>query len=125
LAQQKKARKVGRPKLPKGEAKGRIVPVRFTPDDLKAIAVKAKANKQTVSHWIRSIIMATNVLAHCDACNKKVTALVMVPPDELIETLQKPGSVRVMHFGDDGDHIWTLSETEKDNLRNAVAKGAV
>jgi hypothetical protein len=29
---QKKA-KVGRPKLPKGEAKGRIVPVRFTADD--------------------------------------------------------------------------------------------
>ena len=34
MAQQKKARKVGRPKLPRGKTKGRIVPVRFTVDDL-------------------------------------------------------------------------------------------
>ena len=54
---QKKA-KIGRPKLPKGEAKGRIVPVRFTGDDLKAIAVRAKASKQNVSEWIRSTIHA-------------------------------------------------------------------
>jgi predicted HicB family RNase H-like nuclease len=59
LAQQKKSRKVGRPKLPKGEAKGRIVPVRFTPDDLKAIETAAKANKQSVSEWVRSTIHAT------------------------------------------------------------------
>jgi predicted HicB family RNase H-like nuclease len=52
---QKKA-KIGRPKLPKGEAKGRIVPVRFAPDDLKAIAAQAKASKQTVSEWIRSTL---------------------------------------------------------------------
>jgi hypothetical protein len=58
LAQQKKA-KVGRPKMPKGEAKGRIVPVRFTADDLKAVAMAAKANKQTVSEWIRSTIHAS------------------------------------------------------------------
>jgi hypothetical protein len=54
---QKKA-KIGRPKLPKGEAKGRIVPVRFKGDDLRAIAAKAKANNQTVSEWIRSTIHA-------------------------------------------------------------------
>jgi hypothetical protein len=58
LAQQKKVRKVGRPKLPKNEAKGRIVPVRFTADDLKAIAAAAKANDQTVSDWIRSTLNA-------------------------------------------------------------------
>ncbi|MGB8579805.1 MAG: hypothetical protein WCD47_03225 [Candidatus Sulfotelmatobacter sp.] len=49
---QKKA-KIGRPKLPKGEAKGVLVVVRFAPDDLKAIAAQAKASKQTVSEWIR------------------------------------------------------------------------
>jgi hypothetical protein len=49
---------VGRPKLPKGEAKGRIVPVRFAGDDLKAITAAAKANKQTVSEWIRSTLNA-------------------------------------------------------------------
>jgi hypothetical protein len=55
---QKKA-KVGRPRMPKGEAKGRIVPVRFTGDDLKAIAIRAKAADQNVSEWIRSTIHAT------------------------------------------------------------------
>ena len=44
--------------IPKGEAKGRIVPVRFTADDLKAIAVRAKAANQNVSEWIRSTIHA-------------------------------------------------------------------
>jgi hypothetical protein len=55
---QKKA-KIGRPKLPRGTAKGRIVPVRFTADDLKAIAVRAKAADQNVSEWIRSTIRAS------------------------------------------------------------------
>jgi len=50
---------MGRPKLPKGEAKGRIVPVRFTADDLKAMAARAKAENQSLSHWIRSTIHAT------------------------------------------------------------------
>jgi ribosomal protein S8E len=58
LSQQTRAKKVGRPKLPKGAAKGRIVPVRFTGDDLKAIAVRAKAANQNVSEWIRSTIHA-------------------------------------------------------------------
>ena len=59
MAQQKKTRKVGRPKLPKGHAKGRIVPVRFTPDDLRAIEAAARANNQSVSEWVRSKIHAT------------------------------------------------------------------
>jgi hypothetical protein len=58
LGQQKKARKVGRPKLPKGEAKGRIVPVRFTAEALKVMEAKAKASQTTVSEWIRSTIHA-------------------------------------------------------------------
>ena len=58
MGQSKKTRKVGRPKLPKGEAMGRIVPVRFTGDDLKAMAAAAKASKQTISEWIRSTIHA-------------------------------------------------------------------
>ena len=54
---QKKA-KVGRPKMPKGEAKGRIVPVRFTADDLKLMAAAAKASNLTISQWIRNTIHA-------------------------------------------------------------------
>ena len=53
-----KPRKVGRPKMAKGETKGKIVPVRFKGDDLKRIAAAAKANNQTVSEWIRSTLHA-------------------------------------------------------------------
>jgi predicted HicB family RNase H-like nuclease len=53
-----KPKKVGRPKLPKGEAKGKIVPIRFAPEDLKAITAAAKASDKTVSQWIRSTLDA-------------------------------------------------------------------
>ena len=53
-----KKRKPGRPKLPKGEAKGKIMPVRLTADRIKAVEAAAKANKQTVSEWVRSTIDA-------------------------------------------------------------------
>lgn len=56
MPQQKKTRKVGRPKLPKGHAKGKIVPIRFAASDIKAMETAAKARKQTVSEWIRSNI---------------------------------------------------------------------
>lgn len=58
MNQQTKPKKVGRPKLAKGEAKGRIVPVRFAPDDLKAITAAAKSSKQTLSEWIRGTLRA-------------------------------------------------------------------
>jgi predicted HicB family RNase H-like nuclease len=54
---QKKARP-GRPKMPKGEAMGRIVPVRFAPDALKAMEAAAKNSKQSLSEWIRSTLSA-------------------------------------------------------------------
>ena len=53
-----KPKKVGRPKLPKGEAKGRIVPVRFSPEGIKALEAAAKASKQTVSEWVRQTVNA-------------------------------------------------------------------
>lgn len=51
-----KKAKVGRPKMPKSQAKGRIVPVRFDSDAIKAVEAAAKANSQTVSEWIRSTL---------------------------------------------------------------------
>ena len=51
-----KTKRVGRPTLPKGAAKGRIVPVRFTAENLRAIEAKAKAKNVTVSEWIRSTV---------------------------------------------------------------------
>jgi hypothetical protein len=55
---QAKPKKVGRPKLAKGEAKGKIVPIRFNAEDLKKVTAAAKANKQTVSEWVRSTLYA-------------------------------------------------------------------
>jgi hypothetical protein len=53
---QPKPKKMGRPVLPKGEAKGRIVPIRFNAADIKRIEATARANRQTVSEWIRGAI---------------------------------------------------------------------
>jgi hypothetical protein len=50
--------KLGRPALPKGEAKGKIVPVRFNASDMKRVTAAARANKQTLSGWIRSTLKA-------------------------------------------------------------------
>lgn len=55
---QSKPKKIGRPKLPKGQAKGRIVPVRFTAEDLKAMEAAARASGQVLSEWIRSTVGA-------------------------------------------------------------------
>lgn len=50
--------KVGRPKLPRGEAKGRIVPVRFRSEDLERMERAAKKAKLVLSEWIRSTLHA-------------------------------------------------------------------
>ena len=49
-----KAKKIGRPKLPKGHAKGVIVPVRMNDEDRKLFEKAAKASEhKTLSGWIR------------------------------------------------------------------------
>jgi predicted HicB family RNase H-like nuclease len=37
---------------------GKIVPIRFRPDEFKAISKAAKASKQSLSEWIRVILNA-------------------------------------------------------------------
>jgi predicted HicB family RNase H-like nuclease len=37
---------------------GKIVPIRFAPEDLKAITAAAKASDQSISQWIRSTLNA-------------------------------------------------------------------
>jgi metal-responsive CopG/Arc/MetJ family transcriptional regulator len=44
--------------LPKGEAKGKIVAMRFDDDVLKRIDAAAKAGKQSRSEWMRSTLLA-------------------------------------------------------------------
>ncbi len=54
-----KPKKVGRPKMAKGEAKGKIVPIRFNAEDLKKVTTAARAKNQTVSEWVRSTLYAS------------------------------------------------------------------
>jgi hypothetical protein len=51
-----KPKRVGRPALPKGNAKAVMLRVRVTADDLKAMKATAKVSKQNVSEWIRSTL---------------------------------------------------------------------
>lgn len=53
---QNKPRKVGRPKLPKGHAKAKIVPVRYSGEELKRI-LSAKGKSQDLSKWIRKVTL--------------------------------------------------------------------
>ena len=58
MSRKTKAKKAGRPPLPKGDAKVGTLRVRVTQDELRAIESKAKGSKQTVSEWIRSTLNA-------------------------------------------------------------------
>ena len=58
MPQSKKPKKLGRPKMPKGKAKGKIVPVRFASGELTAMIAASVIAKQTLSEWIRSTLNA-------------------------------------------------------------------
>lgn len=58
MPSQPKPKRVGRPTLPKGHAKARIVPVRFKAEDIEKITKAAKAQNQTLSDWIRGTLLA-------------------------------------------------------------------
>jgi predicted HicB family RNase H-like nuclease len=58
LNQIRKVRKVGRPPLPKGLAKRKIVPVRLSNSEAGKFSKAAKARKQSLSEWIRSTLNA-------------------------------------------------------------------
>ena len=53
-----KPKKVGRPKLAKGESKAIMLRVRISPVESKAVEAAAKASKLTVSEWIRGTLNA-------------------------------------------------------------------
>jgi len=62
VSEQKKIRKVGRPSLLKGHAKGKIVPMRLNDEDLKVFTKAARASKQSLSEWMRDTLKkATNI----------------------------------------------------------------
>jgi hypothetical protein len=63
MSNKKTAKKRGRPPLPKGHVKGKIVPVRLNDEELKLFTKAAKASEhKTLSGWIRhSLRKATQI----------------------------------------------------------------
>jgi predicted HicB family RNase H-like nuclease len=53
-----KPKKVGRPTLPKGNARDATLRVRAMPNELRSYATAAKAAKQSLSEWIRGTLNA-------------------------------------------------------------------
>ena len=51
-------RKPGRPRLPAGEAKGKIVAIRFTEAEDARLAEAAESRDQNISEWIRHAVLA-------------------------------------------------------------------
>jgi uncharacterized protein (DUF1778 family) len=59
MPKQPKPKKPGRPPLPKGNAKGEMLRIRVTSDELRTIEAAAKASGQKRSEFIRSKLLAT------------------------------------------------------------------
>jgi predicted HicB family RNase H-like nuclease len=53
-----KPRKPGRPTLPKNHARSGKIQVRLNAEELTRVEAAAKASKQTVSEWTRSVMFA-------------------------------------------------------------------
>jgi len=59
MPKQTKPKKAGRPPLPKGSAKGEMLRIRVTAEELRTIEAAAKAGRQTRSEFIRGKLLAT------------------------------------------------------------------
>ena len=66
--------------------------------------------------------MAISLRAYCPYCKKTVTVLPVLDNSELKQALDNNAEVGVMHIAPGGDHIWSLNNQEKENLRNTIAK---
>lgn len=120
-----KSKKAGRPKLPKGEAMGRVIQVRFTAPDTKAIEAAAKTRKGTVSEWIRSMFYQL-IPAHCPKCEVDVQANVAMTRDDLIAALDRDAEVLLTHaFPLASDHKFRANKEQKDILRKRIASGVI
>jgi uncharacterized protein (DUF1778 family) len=60
VTEAKKTRKPGRPKLPRGESKGKFLRVRVTPDELRAFERAARLGGKSVSEWSRCTLNAAS-----------------------------------------------------------------
>jgi hypothetical protein len=82
--------------LPKGEAKGKIVAMRFNADDLKRVDIAAKVAKQTVSEWIRAAVSTAllHTLAESNQSNGSRSNISRTIRRELRDHLDHRGGLR-------------------------------
>jgi hypothetical protein len=58
MPKQPKAKKAGRPPMPKGEAKAKYLRIRLTPGEHDEVAILAKKESKTISEWVRGRLKA-------------------------------------------------------------------
>jgi hypothetical protein len=120
-----KPKKAGRPKLPKGEAMGRVIQVRFTASDTKAIQAAAKASRQTISELIRGTMNA-QFFAHCPDCEVGVSANIALRRADLVDALERDGDVPLVHaFPLAPDHRFIATKEQKELMRKRIANGTL
>jgi hypothetical protein len=64
-------------------------------------------------------------LDRCPICNKNVSASPTLGREELIAALAANTDVRVTHIVAVGDHVWSLNDQQKSNLRKLLAEGLI
>jgi hypothetical protein len=84
-----KRRKPGRPTLPKGQAKGKILPVRFELDDYKLVTAAAKVANQTPSAWIRDSLRTAAEEQMFDGTLHKAIRIVLSDRESRTATTQE------------------------------------
>jgi hypothetical protein len=103
--QTQRPKKVGRPKLPKGEAKGRYVAVRLDADDLRIVTAASKATKQNLSEWIRDTLRAAAevYLFQC-TLHEAMQSVLLELPEQKADTrqLSEETARRGLYFRKDG-----------------------
>jgi hypothetical protein len=55
---------MGRPKLPKGEAKGVVIGARFSPAESTVIHTAIKNSKQEKPAWVRTALLDAAIKGH-------------------------------------------------------------
>lgn len=116
---------MGRPKLPKGEAMGRVIQVRFTAPDTKVIEATAKTNDETVSERIRSMFYQL-IPARCPKCEVDVSANIAMSRPDLIEALERGESVLLTHaFPLANDHKFPAKKEPLGIIRKRIADGVI
>ena len=77
--------------LAKGEAKGKIVPVRLDADDYKIVTAAAKAGDQTLSAWIRHTLRTAAEQQMFDGTLHKAMRIILLERETYTATTEELG----------------------------------